>query len=152
MGKQLTRKASPHNAEVIAAIVKKAAGAVVLFCPEEEVLLKREYWRSEDSVEERSKSEQPRPNVLYEAGMAFAAFPSSTVIVRVGKIRPFTDLAGIQFINLTGGTTAGRQSVASALKTAKLPVVTTGQDWLSEGGFAPTPKIERRPSSPARQR
>lgn len=134
-GKQLTKKASPHNSEVIAAIVKKAAGAVVLFCPEEEVILKREYWRSDDPAEERVKCEQPRPNVLYEAGMAFAAFPSSTVIVRVGRIRSFTDLAGVQIVNLTDGTPAGRQSVASALKTAGLPVDTTGQDWLTEGSF-----------------
>jgi predicted nucleotide-binding protein len=136
VGKQLTRKASPHNAEVIAAILHKAAGALVLFCPEEDALLKREYWRSDDPLEERRTNGQPRPNVLYEAGMAFAAFPTSTVIVRVGQIRSFTDLAGVQIINLTGGTAAGRQTVASALKTAKLPVDTAGQDWIRPGGFA----------------
>ena len=135
VGKQLTRKASPHNGEVIAAIIHKAAGAVVLFCPEETALLKREYWRSDDPLEERRMSEQPRPNVLYEAGMAFAAFPTSTVIVRVGQIRSFTDLAGVQIINLSGGTVTGRQAVASALKTARLPVNTSGQDWISPGGF-----------------
>jgi predicted nucleotide-binding protein len=135
-GKQLTKKASPHNAEVIAAIIKKAAGAVVLFCPEEKVRLKRDFWRSDDPAEERQMTEQPRPNVLYEAGMAFAAFPASTVIVRVGRIRSFTDLAGVQIINLTGGTVSGRQAVATALRTAKLPVNTGGQDWLTEGGFA----------------
>jgi predicted nucleotide-binding protein len=134
-GKQLTRKASPHNAEVIAAIIKKAAGAVVLFCPEEEVKLKREYWRPDDPLEERRAGDQPRPNVLYEAGMAFSAFPASTVIVRVGAIRSFTDLAGVQIINLTGGTVAGRQAVATALRTARLPVDTGGQDWLNQGGF-----------------
>ena len=134
-GKQLTRKASPHNAEVINAIIRKAAGAVVLFCPEEEVTLKREYWRADDPEEERRTTEQPRPNVLYEAGMALATFPASTVVVRVGRIRSFTDLAGVQIINLTGGSAGGRQAVASALKTAKLPVDTNGQDWLGEGGF-----------------
>jgi predicted nucleotide-binding protein len=134
-GKHLTRKASPHNAEVIAAMIQKAAGAVVLFCPEEEVTLKREYWRRDDPIEERRKNEQPRPNVLYEAGMAFSAFPSSTVIVRVGRTRTFTDIAGVQIINLTGGTAQGRQAVVSALKTAKLPVADKGQDWLREGGF-----------------
>jgi hypothetical protein len=135
VGKQLTKKASPHNAEVIAAILRKAAGAVVLFCPEEQASLKREYWRPDDPAEERRVSEQPRPNVLYEAGMAFAAFPTSTVIIRVGRIRSFTDLAGVQIIDLTGGTAAGRQSVASALTTARLPVETRGQDWLRAGGF-----------------
>jgi predicted nucleotide-binding protein len=143
-GKQLTRKASPHNAEVIAAIIKKAAGAVVLFCPEEEVKLKREYWRPDDPAEERRVGDQPRPNVLYEAGMAFSAFPASTVIVRVGSIRSFTDLAGVQTINLTGGTVAGRQAVATALRTARLPVDTGGQDWLDQGGFLLTPPANKR--------
>lgn len=136
VGKQLTKKASPHNAEVINAIIKKAAGAVVLFCPEEEVTLKREYWRTDDPLEERRTNEQPRPNVLYEAGMAFSAFPASTVIVRVGKIRQFTDIAGVQIINMTDGSSAGRQATATALKTARLPVDTTGHDWLKEGGFS----------------
>ena len=77
VGKQLTKKASPHNAEVIAAIIHKAAGAVILFVPEEEVSLKRQYWRTDDPLEERLSGEQPRPNVLYEAGMAFAAFPAN---------------------------------------------------------------------------
>jgi predicted nucleotide-binding protein len=144
VGKQLTKKASPHNAEVIAAILRKAAGAVVLFCPEEEAFLKREYWRPDDPAEEHRVSEQPRPNVLYEAGMAFAAFPTSTVIVRVGRIRSFTDLAGVQIINLTNGTTAGRQSVASALTTARLPVETRGQDWLREGGFELQKPVRKR--------
>jgi predicted nucleotide-binding protein len=148
-GKQLTKKASPHNAEVINAILKKAAGAVVLFCPEEEVALKRVYWRADDPDEERRTTEQPRPNVLYEAGMAFAAFPSSTVIIRVGKIRSFTDLAGVQIINLTSGSTAGRQAVATALQTAGLPVDLVGQDWLTAGGFTlpeapPAPRKKRR--------
>jgi hypothetical protein len=117
----------------------------VLFCPEEEVTLKREYWRSDDPDEERRMTEQPRPNVLYEAGMAFAAFPSSTVIVRVGRIRTFTDLAGVQIINLTNGSTAGRQAVATALQTARLPVNLTGQDWLTEGGFVlPAPASTKR--------
>ncbi len=144
-GKQLTKKASPHNTEVIAAIIQKAAGAVVLFCPEEEVTLKRQYWRADDAAEERRITEQPRPNVLYEAGMAFAAFPSSTVIVRVGRIRSFTDLAGVQIINLTDGTTAGRQAVATALRTARLPVNTNGQDWLREGGFTLAPPSRKHP-------
>jgi hypothetical protein len=67
--------------------------------------------------------------------MAFAAFPTSTILVRVGRIRSFTDLAGIQIINLTGGTAHRRQEVATALETARLPVDTRGKDWLREGGF-----------------
>jgi predicted nucleotide-binding protein len=134
-GKRLTKKASPYNAEVINAIIRKAAGAVVLFCPEEQATLKPQYRRSGDPAEERRTNEQPRPNVLYEAGMAFAAFPASTVVVHVGRIRHFTDLAGVQYINLTGGTSQGRQAVASALQTARLPVDTDGQDWIQEGGF-----------------
>src|SRR5204862_4075961 len=39
-------------------------------------------------------TEQPRANVLFEAGMALGRFPKRTIFVQVGEVRPFSDLAG----------------------------------------------------------
>ena len=134
VGKRYTKKASPHNADVVEAILDRAAGAVVLFTPEEEVSLKPQYLRSGDSREEK-KGDQSRPNVLFEAGMAYAVFRTATVFVRVGNTRQFTDLAGVQIINLTDGNHTGRKQLASALEIAGFPVNDKGEDWLRQGKF-----------------
>jgi len=62
---------------------------VVLFSPDDEAKLRAEFLKATDGPDERTLTGQPRPNVLFEAGMAFGSKPDNTVSVQLGEMRPF---------------------------------------------------------------
>ena len=66
--------------------------------------------------------------------MAMALYPNSTLIVRIGKQRSISDLAGINYIDLTDQPEK-RQAFISRLKTIGLNVDDIGSDWLYSGKF-----------------
>ncbi len=66
--------------------------------------------------------------------MAMALYPNSTIIVRIGKQRSISDLAGINYIDLTDQPEK-RQAFISRLKTIGLNVDDIGSDWLYSGKF-----------------
>jgi hypothetical protein len=77
---------------------------------------------------------QARPNVLFEAGMAMGRERDRTVLVELGTVRPFSDIAGRLTIKLSNDS-AARQELAERLKTAGCSVDLSGRDWHTEGDF-----------------
>ena len=71
---------------------------------------------------------------MFEAGLAFRFKPSRTVLVRVGELRPFSDIYGRHEVRLTNDA-ARRQDLANRLRTAGSTVRSDGSDWLSIGNF-----------------
>jgi len=55
-------------------------------------------------------------NVVFEAGMAFGHDPSRTVLVQVGRIRSFSNIAGRHVA--TDGSQESRQELATKLRAA----------------------------------
>jgi predicted nucleotide-binding protein len=108
-----------------------AQAIVVLFCPEEHARLRDELIKAGETSEEGL---QPRPNVLFEAGLALGRYPERTIVVQVGDIRPVSDLAGRHFVKLNN-TTERRKDLLSRLAAAGCSVDLSGQDWLSAGDF-----------------
>lgn len=74
---KLTKKGSPYVGEILDAAFREAAAIVVLLTPDEEARLKPVFVSSGDPKHERQLSGQARPNVLFEAGMAFGRDPNS---------------------------------------------------------------------------
>jgi hypothetical protein len=95
-------------------------------------------------------SGQARPNVLFEAGLALGAHPEKTVIVQVGKVRPFSDIAGKHLVRL--GEDRGRNDLANRLKRLGCLVEMTGDDWMKAGYFEPTEARPRAAKKPKRGR
>jgi predicted nucleotide-binding protein len=58
------------------------------------------YRKKSDPAYETELTGQARPNVLFEAGMAFGKNANSTVLVELGSVRPFSDVAGRQGVHL----------------------------------------------------
>ncbi|MFD6612915.1 TIR domain-containing protein [Micromonospora chalcea] len=59
---------------------------------------------------------QPRQNVLIETGMAIAALPERTVLARIGKVRPASNLDGLTVVDLA--SRGGAQKLAGFLQRA----------------------------------
>jgi predicted nucleotide-binding protein len=141
---RLVRKGSPYVGEILEAAFREAAAVVVIFTPDDEARLRRLYLKSTDPAYERELSGQARPNVLFEAGMAFGKDPNSTVLVQLGEVRPFSDVGGRHVVHLSDQATS-RNEFVTKLANAGCNVDTTGTDWLSAGNF-------EQPSNKALQR
>ena len=129
-----TGKGSPYIGEILDAAFSRAHAIVVLFSPDDEARLKQQFRADKDPFYESKLTGQARPNVLFEAGMSMGKFPERTVLVEVGALRPFTDIAGLHAIRMNGSSKS-RQDLALRLRTAGCPVKLDGSDWHSAGDF-----------------
>lgn len=130
---KFTGEASPYVGTVLDVAFQRASAIVVIFTPDEEVLLRKEL-RRESAAPGPSPEFQARPNVLFEAGMAMGRCLQRTILVEVGKLRPFSDIGGRHVVRFDGNAKV-RKELAQRLETAGCPVDITGTDWLSAGDF-----------------
>lgn len=132
---ELTKKAAPYVGEILDAAFERATAVVVLMTPDDEVQLRPDLLKRGDDATERKLTGQARPNVLFEAGLAFGSHPNQTVLVELGKMRPFSDVGGRHTIRMTGSATS-RHALAARLRRAGCKVETDArQDWLNAGKF-----------------
>ena len=134
---KLTGKATPYTGEAIEIAFKTAQAVIVLLSPDDEVRLSPELWKDNEDENEKSTMLQSRPNVLFEAGMAFGTHPDRTLLVEVGQVKAFSDVAGRHVIRLSNSPDK-RNDIAERLKTARCDVSRSGSDWLKTGDFTVT--------------
>ena len=134
---ELTGEGSPYIGQVLDAAFDHATAVVVLMTPDEVAYLQPRYGHSE-SDPETQPAPQARPNVLFEAGMALGRDAKRTVLVEVGEVRPFSDVAGRHAIRLSNSP-ASRQALANRLRTAGCAVDLNGTDWHDTGDFSAPP-------------
>jgi len=132
---KLTGEPSPYVGTILETAFRTAAAVVVLLSPDDEAQLKRALRDSSEPAFERKLTGQARPNVLFEAGMAFGRNPENTVLVQIGEVRPFSDVAGRHIVKMSNEPTS-RQELATKLANAGCNVNTAGGDWLTAGDFA----------------
>lgn len=131
---KLTGKASPYIGEILERAFDEAQAVLVLLSPDDEVRLHPGLQLQNEKVHERQLCLQARPNVLFEAGMAFGKNPDRTLLIEVGEVKPFSDMAGRFTVRLTNAADK-RKDVAERLKTAGCSVDLSGTDWLRTGDF-----------------
>lgn len=131
-----TRQATPYVGTILDTAFREAAAVVVLFTPDDDARLRTVLRKSHDPDFEKRLTGQARPNVIFEAGMAFGRNPENTVLVQLGEIRPFSDIAGRHVVHLSNSP-ASRQELATKLANAGCNVNTEGTDWLDAGNLAP---------------
>lgn len=134
---ELTGVGSPYIGQVLDAAFDNARAVVVLLTPDEIAYLQPRYGDGEHDPE-TLPAPQARPNVLFEAGMALGRDASRTVMVEVGDVRPFSDVAGRHAVRLTNSA-ASRQALAQRLRTAGCDVDLGGIDWHTAGDFTAPP-------------
>lgn len=132
-------EASPFIGKVLETAFTSAQAVIVLFTPDEHVALRKDLkggahaWRL-----------QARPNVLFEAGMAFATHPKRTVLVVLGDQELPTDLAGRHYVRL--GSVPALRDLAQRLEQAGCPVDLSGDDWLDVSRFPDRSAITAKPA------
>ncbi len=129
-----TGSASPYIGEVLDAAFSHAQAVVVLLTPDDDARLRRQFWEDGESAHETMAEGQARPNVLFEAGMAMGRDARRTVLVELGSLRRFSDIAGRHTIRLDD-TSQRRQELVQRLQQAGCPANVEGTDWHSSGDF-----------------
>ena len=129
-----TGSGSPHVAEILDVAFNRAQATVILMTPDDEAKLRDELQSENDPLYEKNLTHQARANVIFEAGMALGRDPNRTVLVEIGQLRPFSDVAGRHTIRLDNSTEK-RQHLAMRLKTAGCQVNFDGTDWHKAGEF-----------------
>jgi predicted nucleotide-binding protein len=142
--------ASPYIGQVLDDAFAQAQAVVVLSTPDELARLHPAFVHVPDHEGEGEAQGQARPNVFFEAGMAFGRFPTRTIITELGRMRPASDLAGRHAVRLNSGVEC-RKDLAQRLEKAGCEINTDGTDWLSAGDFdgslaAPAPIEDESPA------
>ena len=131
---QATGKASPYIGEILNTVFSRAHAVVVLFTPDDRVKLRESLWADNEPPNETELTGQPRPNVLFEAGMAMAGSEERTILVELGTLRGFSDIEGRHSIRLNNSPER-RRDLAERLENAGCPVRWDEADWKSTGDF-----------------
>src|SRR5208282_4698692 len=131
---KLTGETSPYIGQILDAAFKNAQAVIVLLSPDDEARLRGKFQTERDSTTEKELTPQPRQNVLFEAGLSFGFMPKRTILVKVGELRPFSDIYGRHEVRLANDSTK-RQELVNRLIMAGCQVSTEGSDWLKVGNF-----------------
>ncbi len=132
---KLTEKGSPYIGEILDAAFAAARAIVVLMTPDEVAYVRPEY-ADPDDPGDLEPGAQPRPNVLFEAGMGLGRDPDRTILVELGKVRPFSDVAGRHVVRMDGSA-ARRKELAERLHTAGCDVDLSDDGWKVQGDLTP---------------
>ena len=131
----LTKNPSPYIGNILTEAFNQAQAVIVLLTGDDIAYLRTEFVNKTDTDSEKKPTPQARPNVLFEAGMAFGYKPDRTIFVQLGEIRPFSDISGILKIELNDSPQK-RQELVDRLKTAGCNVdISNKKDWYTSGNF-----------------
>ncbi len=129
-----TGQAAPYVGDVLAEGFRICQAVVVLLTGDDQAYLREDLRKSSDPPFEAEPTPQPRPNVLFEAGMAIGHHPGRTILVQIGQIRAMSDITGRHTVRFAG-TGTDRNTLKNRLRTAGCEVNDQGGDWLSVGEF-----------------
>jgi predicted nucleotide-binding protein len=127
---------NPFIGDVLDKAFETVQGLIVLFTPDDEAKLKDQFLKKHGDTIERRLAGQPRPNVLFEAGMALARHPNKTLMVQVGPMKSFSDISGRHLVHLDNSFES-RQDFATRLSNI-CKVDISGTRWTKVGSFMPS--------------
>ena len=145
--RQRTREGSPYIGDILNVAFRDAHAVIVLLTPDDEARLREPLHSDNEPPHEVVLMGQARPNVLFEAGMAMGRDPNHTILVELGRLRPFSDIAGRHVLRLDNSSER-RHDLALRLESAGCPVRMTGTDWYSVGDFEGALALSETPLSP----
>jgi predicted nucleotide-binding protein len=128
---------NPYIGNVLDEVMEQAQAVVVMLTPDDLVQLKEQFVGRDERNTEGRQQGQARPNVLFEAGLAMGRHPEKTVLVQVGRVKPFSDVGGRHILRSIESTES-RHDLANRLEKIGCDVNRIGRDWMKAGKFEPT--------------
>lgn len=126
---------SPHTLDVVRAGIEISDAVVVLMTPDDLGQVKSDFYNAaRDDPREATPTGQARQNVVFEAGWAMALNQSRVILVRVGDVRPLSDIDGLNYVWLEDDISARRQLIGR-LKSCDLAVDDANERWRTAGTF-----------------
>lgn len=125
---------TPHTLNVVRAGIDLATAVVVLMTPDDLGQVKPEFLQATDDPREARSSGQARQNVVFEAGWAMALDQEHVVLVRVGDVRPLSDIDGLNYVVLSGDISSRKQLIGR-LRNCGLAVDDDNERWRTAGTF-----------------
>ncbi len=132
-------QANSFVTEIVLHCIERASAVIVLFTADELAALykaERLAGRNSETVDEFRW--QPRPNVIFEAGVAFGKKRKETIIVAVGRdVSGFSDIAGVHLVRLTNrqGKQSLRRRLAGIIKGMPEQLRDDWEDPVFSGDF-----------------
>ena len=149
---RLTGEGAAYIGQILDAGFSASQAAIILLSGDDVGRLGKYYLNDYDPDNDRNLTPQARLNVIFEAGMAFGRYPQRTILVQVGAVRPFTDIAGRHILRMSDSPES-RNALVDILRTAGCAVKTDSRnDYLSVGRFDDSirePDLPNGPSKPA---
>lgn len=129
-----TGETAPYIGTILNTLFSLGQAVLVLMTPDDVAYLKERFHQDDEPSHETKPTGQARPNVLFEAGMAMGRADKRTILVNLGSIRPFSDIAGRYVIRLDNSPKV-REMLIQQLETAGCPVNKDSTDWKQAGNF-----------------
>ncbi len=130
---------NPFIGQVLDKAFEQVQALVVLFSPDDEVKLKDQFLKPNEVLTEGRYRGQARPNVTFEAGMAMGRHEEKTIMVQVGDIKSFSDIAGRHMVHLDNSFDSRNDFATRLGRLCK--VDTSGTRWTKVGTFVPTAAV-----------
>lgn len=140
---------NPFVGAVLDNVFEQMQALVVLFSPDDEVKLKDQFLKPHEVTTEGRYLGQARPNVTFEAGMALARHEEKTIMVQVGDIKSFSDIAGRHMVHLDDSFDSRNDFAGRLAKLCKID--TSGNRWTKVGNFEPTGAASPTKAKPSAQ-
>jgi predicted nucleotide-binding protein len=123
--------------DILNVAFSEAQAILIVLSPDDLAYLRPELQKPNDPEWERREIGQARPNVLFELGMALATGINRTVVVQVGDVRQFSDIAGRHILRLTNEP-GDKSQLVDRLKPVGCPLDVTGKThYFKTGDFTP---------------
>jgi len=122
---------SPSIRQLIREAFSQAQAVIILFTGDDVANLRPDLLGASEGGGERRPTPQPRPHLLFEAGVAVALQPDRTIIVEVQPLRGLLNLDGVHVVRFSSGTREERAQLVDRLRAAGCTLDTSGTHWLS---------------------
>lgn len=125
---------TPTIADIVERGMSEAQGVIALFTEDEHATLRAELCGAHDRPEERARG-QARPNVIFEAGMAFGRDRTRVIFVLFGNPALFSDVAGVHVLRPSNDPMGDRSVLWQTLRKGLRCDVEDSTQWMNHGDF-----------------